>query len=486
MQWILILGLFFNANAKSVEQVGNILLNSSAQTVNMPLFNCSLNGGGRYGLAIDWDVKSAGTNASLTVRLVPNRVSQNHWTRVYKLDTTGGANRVETTFLLPDGEIYKVRVLAGGELNAGIKKAVLCELPRLTTDELYGTNRLETVADPLFEPIAMCHHIDRLNAPAGRPAGWGAFTDSEADEALDILESSPTQWVRITMGWGEIEPQKGSYNQQYLARLEKIMDRLDAAGIRYYIQIGGTAGWASSSTEAPFWNYPPKDLVDWENIVRFLGERYGNRTCYWEILNEPDWHFWNGTVDEYAESLRRATVILKEINPEIQILHGGLSSDGVLAGPGIEQQWLQKMFDRGAGEYIDIFSQHMYTETVEDAIYRVNRFYNVMKKNGHGHKPLWLTEIGMSTFLKNGRGYSEDAQKKYLIDLYSVLVRHPKVEKIFWYNLRNKGTAPDDKESNFGIFLNDLSPRPAGNAYLQLEKPEFRKINRRFLSIDGL
>lgn len=475
--------------AQAAERVTSIVVTSdeTSSPVSVQLFETVLEGGGRYGVNLDWSATTSGGKASLQLLLTPSAVHGAHIERRYQLDLSKEPRRVDTTFLLPEGEAYSARLVAVGALRANISLAELRRLPRLTEAQLRASEGLVMIKDSEFEPFGICQHMDRSSAPHNRPKGWGSYTDEEVEETLDVMADGPTQWVRVSASWGRLEPQKGQYNQAYIARLDRIMDRLDAAGIKYYIQIGGTANWASSAKVPPYWNYPPKEWSDWENAVRFLGERYHKRSVYWEILNEPDWHFWKGSVEEYVEALKRASKTLKSVNSKILVLNGGLSSDGVLSWPDVEQQWLQKAFDLGAGEAIDIFSQHMYTGTMEEAVYRVNRFYRVMERNGQGDKPIWITEIGMSTFTKDGGfNYTEKDQQKYLIDLYTILTRHPKVDKVFWYNFRCKGMAVNDKESNFGIYNTDLSPRLSGRAYADLNPPPTRRINLDFLKIDAL
>jgi xylan 1,4-beta-xylosidase len=55
-----------------------------------------------------------------------------------------------------------------------------------------------------------------------------------------------------------------------------------------------TTGWAS----------PPKDLKKWGDLIRawarHLTERFGEhkvRGWPWEVWNEPDGHYWKGTVE---------------------------------------------------------------------------------------------------------------------------------------------------------------------------------------------
>ena len=54
------------------------------------------------------------------------------------------------------------------------------------------------------------------------------------------------------------------------------------------------------------WAYPPKDYQKWSELVfqfvRHLRERYGDaevKTWLWEVWNEPDIGYWQGTPEEY-------------------------------------------------------------------------------------------------------------------------------------------------------------------------------------------
>ena len=54
------------------------------------------------------------------------------------------------------------------------------------------------------------------------------------------------------------------------------------------------------------WAYPPKDYQKWSEVVfqfvHHLRERYGDsevKTWLWEVWNEPDIGYWQGTPQEY-------------------------------------------------------------------------------------------------------------------------------------------------------------------------------------------
>lgn len=358
------------------------------------------------------------------------------------------------------------------------------KLDQLSEEEVYDEALLQTVKDSEpYEPYGMCAHVDwSLEIRNGQK--YGTYTDAELKKTVDFWSALGIQWLRLSVIWEHLFPDaRGEVCETYLSRCEKVMDLCDAAGIKYYLQLGATPRWASSRPdEKDFWAYPPKDSRDFDDYVRFIAKRFGNRITHYEIGNETDWHFWHGTDREYVSQLIRSAVILKALDNDALVLNGGLSSDGVY-GSGhkhMRNGYLQTLFDLGAGPYIDIFNEHMYTADITQALYRINRFYRVMKENDAGDKPIWITEIGYSTFKER----TDEQQAAYIRDMYTVLLAHPKVDKVFLYNFRCKGDNNEEMEDRFGIVERDFTPRPAFHALKQIPKRSVRLVNPRFLTID--
>jgi xylan 1,4-beta-xylosidase len=81
------------------------------------------------------------------------------------------------------------------------------------------------------------------------------------------------------------------------------------------------------------WAYPPKDYQKWEDLVyhwvRHALERYGEvevQTWYWEVWNEPDISYWQGTWEEYNQLYDYAARGVKMAFPDARI--GGPDSTG--------------------------------------------------------------------------------------------------------------------------------------------------------------
>jgi xylan 1,4-beta-xylosidase len=102
--------------------------------------------------------------------------------------------------------------------------------------------------------------------------------------------------------------------------LDRIFDTFQATGVKPLVEIGFMPKALSVQPE-PYrhdfpqgkvnsiytgWAYPPNDYQKWSELVfqfvRHLRERYGDaavKTWLWEVWNEPDIGYWQGTQEEY-------------------------------------------------------------------------------------------------------------------------------------------------------------------------------------------
>jgi xylan 1,4-beta-xylosidase len=142
--------------------------------------------------------------------------------------------------------------------------------------------------------------------------------------------------------------------------LDHIFDTFNAAGIKPLVEIGFMPE-ALSTHPQPYrhnfpqgsvftgWAYPPKDYQKWSEVVfqfvRHLRERYGDaevKTWLWEVWNEPDIGYWQGTREEFFKLYDYSVDAILRALPEARV--GGPDS----TGPGYPK----------AAEFLRIFLDH--------------------------------------------------------------------------------------------------------------------------------
>ncbi len=116
------------------------------------------------------------------------------------------------------------------------------------------------------------------------------------------------------------------------ARYDTSIDR----GLRAYREYG--------------WACPPKDYGRWQELiyrlVRHAVERYGEdevASWYWELWNEPDIHYWRGTVDQFLRLYDHTAAGVKAALPQARV-----------GGPSVTDP----AYGRRSAEYLEAFLAH--------------------------------------------------------------------------------------------------------------------------------
>ncbi|MBO0882827.1 MAG: hypothetical protein J2P17_21335, partial [Mycobacterium sp.] len=85
--------------------------------------------------------------------------------------------------------------------------------------------------------------------------------------------------------------------------------------------------------ESQLWASPPKDFAKWGDLVaataEHFAERYGQQEVshwYWELWNEPDILYWQGTLAEYCELYDVTVAALRRVLPDVLV--GGPATTG--------------------------------------------------------------------------------------------------------------------------------------------------------------
>jgi Bacterial Ig domain len=209
----------------------------------------------------------------------------------------------------------------------------------------------------------------------------------------------------------------------------------------------------------------------------------GGATAY-EVWNEEDeTQFWAAAVDagRYAEILKAAYPQIKQGDPGAKVLLGPLT--------GNNYAYLQQVYAAGAGGSFDAASVHTDTACLVDppsSYYRedgkIARYtflgfrtvHDVMVANGHGGKPIWMTELGWTTATstcargmwagQKPAGVGEAQQAANLREAYHCLAGYPYVETGLWFTLKDTSGYGDELD-HYGLQRIDGSHKPSWDAF---------------------
>lgn len=244
---------------------------------------------------------------------------------------------------------------------------------------------------------------------------------------LNLVLTSGTGWVRRNaMLWSEIEPVEGAgyrWDVPSMQQLETEMLAASAGKLQLILVVRSSPNWAVAPYSAECGPVNSSKRVAFARFMAAAVARYSvppYNVRYWEIGNEPDatliaddfvYGCWGIEGDpyyggrEYGEVLKAVYPAMKQVNPRIQVLNGGL----LLANPytvtnsaTVAGRFFEGMLETGAGNAFDITSFHTYTyySTGPQPFgppmdWRISYLKELLQRYGVPPKPLIRTEAAL-------------------------------------------------------------------------------------------
>lgn len=317
---------------------------------------------------------------------------------------------------------------------------------------------------------------------------WSNVDSADMDRQLDAASAANATIARVDVGWSALEESgNGKWNGYHLDRLDKVVAKAEARGIKLLLTLTTTPCWASTAPaqlkqgcsgdwgERGVEDYAPANPEDYADALAFLVGRYGTRVAGWELWNEPnseDFFKSPKPVADYAALVKAAYRAAKVADARVPIVAGSLMH--------ADHTWTEALYDAGLKGHFDAFSIHPYSEdksplsanggytkvSFADGVPKVRE---VMLRHGDD-KPLWLTEFGWSTTkVRNDEpwrnGVAERDQARFIREALAHAQNWKYVPVAIYYNLKDRGVDSTDRNDHFGLVENDGTPKPALAAF---------------------
>ena len=310
---------------------------------------------------------------------------------------------------------------------------------------------------------------------------------------LSYVKNAGAFWVRRNgLYWSEIEPSPGVRNWVSISNLESEMINASKAGLSMVMVVRRVPNWAQKVPNYFCGAVVESELDTFGEFMSDLVARYSippYNVMYWELGNEPDvapqqvltdllYGCW-GDLDDpyfgggyYAEMLKAVYPLVKEANPDAQILVGGLLLDcdpnnppESRPGSGRDKDctsslFLEGILKNGGGDYFDGVSFHAYDYYFESEgaygnlnwnstfsttgpvlIAKSNYLKDVLTFYGYPEKYLINSEVGLVCGLSRTgieKKCKTDAflntKAYYLVQANTIAIANGLVGNI-WYNL---------------------------------------------------
>ncbi len=279
-----------------------------------------------------------------------------------------------------------------------------------------------------------------------------------APTALQIADTKTlgVHWVRVFLTWPDLEPQRGMFAANWVAKYEQLFAALPAR-TKVIIDVVDAPTWETGSGNP---HAPPANPSDYAAFLGALAQRWAGRVAAYEIWNEEDSaSWWAGGPDPtaYAQLLQATYPVVKAADPSATVVLGGLT--------GNDYPFLEGVYRAGGKGYFDAVGVHTDTacnvlspydflrgehnRIIPDSFLAYREVHATMLANGDD-KPIWMTETSWRTTRAvcpegafaghKPEGVTPARQALFLRQAYHCLARDTYVQLALWFPLQDKGT----------------------------------------------
>jgi len=316
----------------------------------------------------------------------------------------------------------------------------------------------------VFTLCATGADLPELVMPAGVGVNIHFYRGHERD--LDMIAAAGFKFVRMDFAWADIERSKGSYDW---SAYEELTTNLERRGLRalYILDYSNPLYEEMVTSRNPITGQEHRDTASPQHpesvaaFARWAGAAAGHfrgRRIVWEIWNEPNISFWKPKPDvrQYNALALATCKAVREADPRATIVGPATS--------GVPLQFLDQFFASGVLAHLDAVSVHPYRnyrqppETAAEDYQKlralIERYAPTPAKK---RLPILSGEWGYASHTK---GVSIETQAAYLVrqQMANLLSGVP---ISIWYDWKNDGPDPNEREHNFGTVTQDLQPKPA-------------------------
>lgn len=294
----------------------------------------------------------------------------------------------------------------------------------------------------LYHPLLQARHA---SDQVGVNIHFYDITPTEAG----LLQQAGIRWLRMDVSWAHIERAPGQYDFSSL-------DRLVNGAVHHNVKLVLILDYGNPLYDDGRAPYSETGRAAWARFAAALGERYRGKPVIWELWNEPNLkQFWAPQPDpnKYMAWCRSVVEALRRSDPNACIVGPATSR--------VDLPFLESCFAQGFLDLVNGVTVHPYRKSTlgpETALPEYEKLHALIAKYGGSRAaclPILSGEWGYTT-----TEISPERQAEYLARQWLTHAAYG-VPLSIWYDWRDDGPDPKEREHNFGTLHLDSSPKPA-------------------------
>jgi len=285
------------------------------------------------------------------------------------------------------------------------------------------------------------------------------------DRALDAAHSAGFSWVRADLTWTSVETAPDVYSW---GGYDTLVGALQSRGMKALLILDyGNPLYTASASAPPT---TPGAIAAFGNFARAAASHFAGTGTRFEVWNEPNGGSWppGANPAQYAALLAVAISSVHQGDPNAMVATGGLS--------GFDFNFARGFLGLGGASGADAIGVHPYD--VPNPMGELTDYYAQLKytvaQNLANPPPIWGTEWGFTSvdYSPAGtlNGHDSGAQQRQAALVAREILSDCAVgfPLYIYYDLRDDGSDPANREDNFGLLANDDTDKPAMTAVRQL------------------
>jgi hypothetical protein len=293
---------------------------------------------------------------------------------------------------------------------------------------------------------------------------------------LEMVREMGAGWIVEFFPWAYVEPNQGEFDWVHP---DLVVRAANDNGLEIIARIDFVPAWARPSGSTPRLLPPER----WPDYAQFLGQfvrRYSRAIRFFVVWNEPntsfEWGYQPVNPNDYAALLALASAAIRAANPRAIVLPAGLAP--TLAHDDQAEDdldFLQALYDRGAGASFDTLAAHAYGWKFPPAdpaqpgrlnFARVTLLREVMVRNGDSAKSVLLTESGWNDSPRWTKAVHPGQRIQYTLDALTLATRQWSwLQALCLWNFRLPAPSHDYNDY-FSLVDVNFRPKPI---YTQLQ-----------------
>jgi hypothetical protein len=320
-------------------------------------------------------------------------------------------------------------------------------------DDVYAVSSTQVDLDPAATLI-----------PA--PAGSGDLLSrmgvnihfTSDDRALSIAQAAGFSWVRMDLFWSAVETRPNVYVWNIY---DQLISSLQSRGMKALFILGYDNALYTGSSIAP--PTTPAQITAFGNFAQAAAQHFAGTGTRFEVWNEPNLAFFWAPAPvpaQYAALAMEASERVHQGDPTALVTTGGTSC--------FDENFISSFLSLGGGSGADAIGVHPYDiqNPPVNFMDKLVSLKNIVSQYLSPAPPIWDTEGGFtSTDYSTPAGNGADPTARFIQSAKAaerILTSCAAGSPIYiYYDLRDDGTDPTNREDNFGLIANDYSDKPA-------------------------